>query len=244
MMSSRIARSLAMLFLFFAPATGRAASQYIVMSKDFETLSPTDPSALAGDGLQAFANVYSPDHSTLLYSYSLLAPNNAGGFCGVEVIPDTPGHGVQDLLVFSDYNNGDQPNGRQIESMVFWPLYFGSAASGPMPFRFDARRGDLTPPSSACAFIGVIENTGPYSGDWVVRQIATLDLSSIPTTFDTYTIPFSLPPSLLPGYVVFGFANTAANHAASGMSYDNISIGDELSPARASSWGRLKSLYR
>ena len=141
-MSPKGTTALAAAFLILTPLAGHAA--LTTYAQDFEALVQAAPGALAADGWKVFGNVFSPDHSVYYYGYGTFpAPNNAGGFSGIDFTPD-PGHAAQDLVIFSDYNNGDHAAGNQIEANVFQEQTVAAADVGrTWTFRFDAKLGNL-----------------------------------------------------------------------------------------------------
>lgn len=239
-MTSRVTAAIAAAFLLFAPVTSHA--DLATYSQDFEGLVQTDPGALGADGWKIFANVFSPDGSTYYYGYGVFpAPNNAGGFCGIDLLPGGP-QGFQDLVVYSDYNNADHAVGNRIEANVFQEQVIGAADVGSSwTFRFDAKLGNLEAPTTALAFIKTLNPSAGYA----MTNFINLDMTSIPATFGTYAISINIAPGLVGQILQFGFANTASNYKGSGVFYDNVSFrNDQATPARSTTWGSLKSLYR
>ena len=239
-MRTRVTTVIAAAFLLCAPMVARANLAGYV--QNFEGLVQSSPSALSADGWKVFANVFSPDHSTYYYGYGVFpAPNNTGGFCGIDLTSD-PGRAAQDMVVYSDYNNSDHGLGNQIEANVFQEQVVGAADIGSTwIFQFDAKLGNLESPTTALAFIKTLDPGAGYA----TTNFITANMTSIPSTFNTYSIQITITPSMVGQIMQFGFANTASNYKGSGVFYDNIHwTSDPITPASKTSWGKLKSLYR
>jgi hypothetical protein len=239
-MRPRVTIALVAAFLLAAPLASHAAlANY---SQDFEALVQASPSALGDDGWKVFGNVFSPDHSIYYYGYGTFpAPNNAGGFCGIDFTPE-PGHAAQDLVVFSDYNNGDHGAGNQIEANVFQEQVVDAAdVGGSWTFRFDAKLGNLAPPTTALAFIKTLNPAAGYA----TTNFITVDMSAIPSSWNPYSISIAIDASLAGQILQFGFANTCTSYNPSGVFYDNVSFTkDVIVPTIPASWGRVKAIFR
>jgi hypothetical protein len=121
----------------FAVTAARAdLSNY---SQDFEGLVQADGAALANDGWLIFANVFNPGGG-YLYGYGpFTAPNGGPGFSAVASGQGGASQGAQQLVVYSDYNNGDHANGNIIEANVFQEQVIGAIDAGTQwVFQFDA----------------------------------------------------------------------------------------------------------
>lgn len=239
-MRSIVTSALAAAILLLAPVASHAdLGPY---NQNFEALVQSDPAALSSNGWKIFANVFSPDHSVYYYGYGVFpAPNNTGGFCGVDFTSD-PGQAAQDLVVYSDYLNGDHAVGNQIEANVFQEQVIGAANVGSSwTFRFDAKLGNLVAPSTALAFIKTLNPAAGYA----TTNFITFDTTNLPQAWSTHSISISIDPSLVGQILQFGFSNTASNYVGSGVFYDNLSFfNDAATPTTNTSWGKLKSLYR
>jgi len=239
-MRSRVTTAVAVAFLLALPAFAQA--DLATYSQDFESLNQAGPTALGDDGWKIFANVFSPDHSVYYYGYGVFpAPNNAGGFCGIDFTAD-PGQAAQDMVVYSDYNNGDHAVGNQIEANVFQEQVIGAGDVGnTWVFRFDAKLGNLESPTTALAFIKTLDPGAGYA----TTNFITTDMTSIPASFNTYSIAILITPGLVGQIAQFGFSNTASNYKGSGVFYDNIHWELEGgTPTANTSWGKVKALYR
>ena len=95
-------------------------------------------------------------------------------------------------------------------------------------------------PSTALAFIKTLDpNTFGLS------SFLTVDMTTIPTTWATYSISLAITPALVGHIFQIGFLNTATNYDASGIFYDNINLQRETPVSvESESWGAIKSLYR
>jgi hypothetical protein len=240
-MTHRATAFLAAAFLLLVPVASHAAlANYL---QNFEGLVQADPAALSGDGWLVYGNVFSPDHSTWYYGYGAFpAPNPGAGFCAIVTGEGGAPQGLQQLNVYSDYNNGDHANGNQIESNVFREQTVGVEDVGHLwVFEFDAKRGNLEAPTTALAFIKTLN---PNAG-WAMTNFITTDMTAIPTTWGTYSVSILVDASLVGQILQIGFANTATLYKGSGVFYDNISFTyTPPTAATPTTWGRLKGLYR
>jgi hypothetical protein len=235
-MFRRLAPTLAAALLFLAPAASHAA--LTTYAQTFEGLVQADPSALGNNGWKVFANVFSPDGSTYYYGYGPFpAPNNAGGFCGLDVNQGGYAQGTQQLVVYSDYNNADHGVGNRIESNTFQERTIAAGDVGQTwVFRFDAKKGNLESPTTALAFIKTLDPNNGYA----MTNFITADMTSIPATWGSHSLSITITPALSGQILQFGFANTASNYKASGIFYDNVSFALDGTAVPASGpWGLL-----
>lgn len=240
-MKSSVTIALAAAFLLAAPTFAQA--DLAAYGQDFEGLAQGSPSALGDDGWFVFGNVFSPDHSTYYYGYGPFpAPNNSGAFCGIDFLPATPENGTQDMVVYSDYNNGDHGAGNQIEANVFQQQVVGPADVGnTWRFEFDAKLGNLEAPTTALAFIKTLDPNAGYA----TTNFLTVDMTSIPAIFSPYSLQITITPDLVGQVLQFGFSNTASNYKGSGVFYDNINWNNEqATPTTHATWGSVKARYR
>lgn len=189
---------------------------------DFESLSATSPNALSD--WKVFGIVYD-DWGTYLYGYGTFpAPNNGAAFCQVTSGEGGPGQGNQGLVIYSDYNNLDHANtDNMVEALTFQETTVTEADLGPRVFRFDAKKGNLVSPSTALAFIKVIDPANNYA----LVTSKTLDTSDLPVEWGTYSISFEIENHMVGKLLQFGFSATAASYEASGVFYDNVFFGVE-----------------
>lgn len=223
-----------------AATSGRAdLSAY---TQDFEGLVQADPAALANDGWLVFGNVFDGVTGGYLYGYGPFpAPNGGPGFSAVAAGQGGPSQGAQQLVVYSDYNNGDHANGNWIEANVFQEQFVGAIDVGSnWTFRFDAKLGDLLPASTALAFIKTLDpNTFGLS------SFITMDMTAIPATWASYALSIDIDPGLVGHILQIGFLNKATLYTPSGILYDNLDFrADGPVSVETSSWGATKALYR
>jgi len=197
-------------------------------SENFEGLNPADGSALGNAGWKVFANVFSPGGG-YLYGYGTFpAPNGTPGFSSISTGQGGPAQGAQGLVVYSDYNNADHGIGNLIEANVFQEqanIALGDV--GLWRFTFDAKLGDLASPTTALAFIKTLD---PNNG-FATTNFLSLDTTSLPTTWGTYSIDINVDSSLAGQILQFGFASTATNYNNSGMQYDNVNFSPVPEPS-------------
>jgi hypothetical protein len=232
-MDPRAIAALAATLLLAAPGAGQAAlSAY---SQSFEALLITDPAALSADGWIVYGNVFTPG-GTYMYGYGPFpAPNGGNAFSDIDAGQGGPGQGLQQLSIYSDYNNLDHANGNIVESNVYREqTIVAGDVNAYWTFQFDAKLGNLLAPSTAFAFIKTLN---PAAG-WVTTNFRPLDTTSLPTTWRTYEISILITPDLVGQVLQLGFANKATAYVSSGVFYDNIvwytpSVGVGGSSARA-----------
>lgn len=188
--------------------------------QSFETLVQASPSALGDDGWRGFGNVFDGVTGSYLYGYGpFAAPNGSGAFCDINTGQGGPAQGNQQLVVYSDYNNGDHANGRVIEANVFRERTILAGDVGKtLTFRFDAKRGNLAGASTARAFIKTLD---PNAG-FATTNVVSTDTTAIPSTWGTYSVALDIHAGLVGQLLQYGFSNTATNYQGSGIFYDNI----------------------
>ena len=218
-MIRRVAPALAAAFLFLAPATSHAA--LAAYTQNFETLVKTDPGALAADGWVIYGNVYSPANA-YLYGYGTFpAPNGTSNFCSIDAGQGGVDQGLQQLSIYSDYNNADHAIGNLIESNVFHEQTIGAGNVGTQwTFQFDAKLGNLVAPTTALAFIKTLDPNNNYA----TTNFLKVNTTAIPSTWSTYSIAITITPALVGQLLQFGFASTASFYVSSGVFYDNINF--------------------
>jgi hypothetical protein len=195
--------------------------------QDFELLTPgdppqTQPTSLATDGWKVGANVFGPDGTTFLYNYfAFPAPNGGPAFSAVAVGEGGAAQGAQQLSIYNDYNNADHAAGNIIEAVVFRerPIEAGDVGTT-IVFKFDAKKGNIVPPTTAAAFIKTI------AGSNTTNNIA-IDTTNLPDTWDTFTISLPIIPELVGQVLQIGFQSRATNYNSSGIFYDNITLGPD-----------------
>jgi hypothetical protein len=207
-------------------------------TQNFEALAPVDGS-LAADGWQVFGNVFDPGGG-YLYGYGPYpAPNNIGNWCDIVTGQGGPDQGNQQLVMYSDYANGDQAAGNYVESNLFQEWTVTPGAMGMWTFTFDAKHGDLAGVSTAFAFIKTLDPNAGYA----MTNFITYETTNIPDTWGTYSISIDLAG--LGGQIIqIGFLTNTTNYDPSGIFYDNIFFLETCSPVEQSTWGSLKAMYK
>jgi hypothetical protein len=240
-MTLRATTALAAVLLLLGPAVSHAdLSSY---TQNFEGMALADPAALSADGWLVYGNVFDPTHTIYYYGYGPFpAPNPGGGFSALVSGQGGPAQGAQQLSVYSDYNNGDHANGNWVESNVYEEQTVGAADVGSKwTFKFDAKLGNLSGGTTALAFIKTLNPAAGYA----MTNFLTVDLTTIPASWGTFSISINIDPSLVGQLLQFGFANTATHYEGSGVFYDNVSFTrDQPTPVREQSWSSLKAQYR
>ena len=225
--------SLAVESLLVAPLTSHAdLSAY---SQNFESVAPAQPPGggsnpgLSADDWLVYGNVFTAG-GVYQYGYgSFPAPNGSAGFSGVaEEGQGGPQQGNRQLVVYSDYNNSNaHSSGQLVEANVFQQRTIAAGDVGTKwTFQFDAKLGNLVAPTTALAFIKTLD---PANG-FQASASATIDMTAIPATWGTYSIPFTITAGA--GQILqFGFSNTATNFNGSAIYYDNLSLAPVPEPS-------------
>jgi hypothetical protein len=225
-MKLRVGVILAFALLCLAPTASWA--DLATYSQDFEGLDQTDPAALANDGWWVFGNVFGPDWG-YWYSYGAPAPNGGPGFCGIDLDQGGPEQGVQQMVVYNDYNNSNHGDGAHIEANVFQERTIGAAdVGGTWLFEFDAKRGNIDGDTTALAFFKTLD---PNDG-WALTNFITIDMTDVPAEWDSYSLSILIDPTLEGQILQFGFLTVASYYEGSGIFYDNI--GFDLAPLAVS----------
>lgn len=189
--------------------------------QDFEGLAQGNGDSLANDGWLAFANVFTPTGG-YLYGYGPFpAPNGGPAFSGIDVGQGGVEQGLQQLVVYSDYNNGDHANGNLIEANVFQEQMVGATDAGnTWLFEFQAKRGNIDGNTTATAFIKTLD---PNNG-WALTNLITVDMTDVSDVWRSHLISIYIEPGLAGQILQFGFLNVATYYEASGIFYDNVSF--------------------
>ena len=219
-------------------AAGAAVAPY---AQDFEGLTQSDPAALTNDGWLIFGNVFDSG-GNYLYGYGVFgAPNDGAAFSAIVAGEGGAMQGSQQLSIFSDYNNVDHAAGNLIEANVFQEMTVEAINVGEnWTFQFDAKIGNLEGATTALAFIKTLD---PGAG-FATTNFIIADMTSIPGTWDEYSLSIEIDASLVGQILQIGFASTASNWEGSGVFYDNIQFNLTSVGVEAASWGDVKSLYR
>ena len=191
-------------------------------SQNFESMDANSSTVLGDEGWLCGANVFDPSGGYLYGYFAFPAPNGGPAFSAVASGEGGPDQGAQQLVVYNDYNNGDHGIGNLIEANVFreWiiaPEDVGKA----IIFSFDAKMGDLQAPTTATAFIKIINTT-----TWYLDDSDYIDMTNIPNTWGSYQASMTIDDSFVGNLFQIGFMNTATNYTPSGVVYDNINVGE------------------
>ncbi len=226
----------AALVICMVPLAALAQMPYM---QDFEALAPVDGS-LAADGWLVFGNIFDPAGNYLWGHGPWPAPNNIGNWCDIVTGQGGVDQGQQQLVMYSDYGNGDHALGNLIESNLFQEQVVPVGATGTYIFEFDAKMGDLGGSSTAMGFIKTLD---PNAG-WAMTNFIIADMTAIPATWGTYMVSIDVT-GLDSQILQFGFSTIASNYEPCGVFYDNVDFYlDMASPVEETTWGAVKALYR
>lgn len=203
-----------------AASTGTANAAMSTYSQNFETLVQADPLALGNDGWKVFVNVFAPGPS-YLYGYGPFpAPNGGAGFSAIDTGQGGVAQGLQQLSVYSNYNDNQHANGNLLETNVFQEQTVGAADVGSTwTFSFDAKRGNITAPTTAIAFIKTLD-----PNNFSLSNFIQIDMTNVSTSWGTFSAQIPITAGISGHIIQFGFASTATNYNGSGVFYDNINI--------------------
>ena len=98
-------------------------------------------------------------------------------------------------------------------------------------FSFDAKKGDIGDSSTALAFIKTLDPSAGYA----LTNYITVNTTSLPITWGTYSLGIVIDASLDGQILQFGFLNTASFYESSGVIYDNVNFGTVV-PVPAALW--------
>ena len=204
--------------LVLVPVACLAVTPY---AQDFEALDHTAVNALELDGWLVFGNV-STATGTYLYGYGpFVAPNDGFGFCQIDTGQGGVDQGQNQLVVFSDYNNGDHGVGNLIESNTFQEQTVEAGNVGEIwYFDFDAKMGNLELGSTAFAFIKTLD---PSNG-WALTNLITEEMTNTPVEWQGYRLAITIDAGLVGQILQIGFYNVATNYEGAGVFYDNLNF--------------------
>ena len=116
------------------------------------------------------------------------------------------------------------------------------AAENTVSFMRDGKmRTAVVESPAAQAFIKTLNPSAGYA----TTNFVTVDMTSIPQTWGTYSVLLPIDAGLVGQLLQIGFTNTATYYTGSGVFYDNINFQpDAPTPLKSVSWGGIKSLYR
>ncbi len=208
-----------------APISGAALAPY---TQDFEGMTPNQgwpPNDLSADGWKVFGIVWDANHylgpANQVYAYGPFdAANGApGSMQGVASGEGGPDQGRMSLNKYSDYNNPDQTT-RYIQALTYRPATIGADDVGPWRFIYDAKLGNLTPDSSAFAYMQVVDSVTFFQ-----KRVAINDSTNLPTVWGTYSLDIVIDPDMVGDTLSIGFSATATNYTGSAVFYDNLRFG-------------------
>jgi len=197
-------------------------------TQDFEALEIGDESALGDDGWLVFATVFAADGGGVLYSYGPFpAPNNpaAPAFCNLVTGEGGAEQGEQQLSVYSDYENtAAQTAGDVIEANVYKEFTIEASDVGKVcTFAFQAKRGNLEPPTTAAAFIKTLDPDAGYATTNLVSE----DMTAIGTDWSGWSLELTIDADLVGQLFQIGFTNSATDYDGSSIIYDNVDLSTE-----------------
>lgn len=198
-----------------------AAADISAYSQDFEGLNQASPTALGNDGWLVGANVFDSGGGFLYNYFAFPAPNGGPAFSAIASGQGGPDQGNQQLVVYSDYNNGDHGNGNIIEANFFREYIVGAGNVGQTwSFSFDYKRGDIGGSSTALAFIKTLDPNAGYA----LTNFLIFDTTNADTLWSRHNLSLFIDASLTGQIFQIGFLNTATNYEPSGIFYDNINL--------------------
>jgi len=206
-----------------AALSSLATAQISGYTQDFEGLNQADPAALTNDGWLVYGNVFDSGGG-YIYGYGPFpAPNGGPGFCGITNNQGGTPQGAQQLVIYSDYNNGDHANGNLVEGNTFQEQIVDATDVGKtFTFTFDAKLGDIQPNSTTLAFIKLIDNN-----TFGLSAFVTEDTTNIPTTWSTFSLSHTIDASQVGHFFQVGFLATSTLYTPSGIVYDNIVLAED-----------------
>ena len=193
-------------------------------SDDFEGYNIADPTVLNADYL-VFGNVTG---IAAPYGYGPFpAPNNANpppaAFSAIAAGEGDVPQGAQQLSVFPDFENADHGTANALLEAIFYKEFTIDASNvgETWTVAYDAKLGNLVSPSTAEAFVKVLDPNNGFSETIKVSQDMT---TADPVLWNGYTVQVTIDPAWVGQIIQFGFANTSTNFASGGVFYDNINF--------------------
>ena len=197
-------------------------AQVVPYSQDFESLNQASGTALSDDGWLVFGldpnGGYGP----------FPAPNGGPGFSGIDIGQGGVDQGAQQLVVYNDYNNPFHNSGQLVEANVFqeWTAD-ASNLDETWVFSWQHKRGNIDAPSSALAFIKVLDPNNSFA----LTVFEQFDTSNLSTDWGGGSLQVDITPAMIPGgtgpsghIVQIGFLTETTNFVDSGNFYDNINF--------------------
>ena len=189
-------------------------------SQNFESLNQLSSTALSADGWVVYGNVFNGSTLTYMYGYGPYpAPNGGSSFCDIDAGQGGDQQGLQQLVVYSDYNNADQGNGNLVEANVYREMTIAAGDIGKTyVFAFDAKRGNLAGASIAKAFIKTLNPAAGYA----LTNFISQDMTAIPVTWSNYSLQITIAPGMTGQLLQIGFLAQATFYESSAIFYDNV----------------------
>jgi hypothetical protein len=201
----------------------------VVYAQDFNLLDISSPTI--GDGWRFFANVFDSDDG-FKFPYSGDAPNGTGNISAIVNDQGGAPQEPQQLSVFSDYACCGTSEGHfgtdKVEINVFEERTIAIDDVGKtLVFTFDAKGGNIEPPTTALAFIHTLDPMLGFS----TSASDTVDTTNISkTTWGSFTLSIDITAALNGHILQFGFRNTASGFAGSSVYYDNTVVTKSPTP--------------
>lgn len=216
---------ISMIFAIALLCVGSTASwaQLTPYSQDFEGFPVADGTDIIGDGWTIFANVFTPGGAYIGGYGPFDAPNGGFGgpaFSAIVAGEGGPDQGMQQLSVFSDYNNViEQSAGNFIEANVFQEQVIGAAdINSTWVFEFDYKRGNIEGQTTALAFIKT------FNPDFSLSNFVTADMTDVPADWGNTFLSLYIDANLEGQILQFGFLSLTTNFEGSGIFYDNVNF--------------------
>ncbi len=212
--------ALAIIAAFALAALAAQAAPVATYSQNFESLNQLSSTALSADGWVVYGNVFNGGTLAYMYGYGPFpAPNGGSSFCDLDANQGGIDQGLQQLVVYSDYNNADHGNGNIVEANVYREMVIGAADIGKTyTFAFDAKRGNIAGASIAKAFIKTLNPAAGYA----MTNYITADMTAIPETWSNYSLQITIAAGMTGQLLQIGFMNQATFYESSAIFYDNV----------------------
>jgi hypothetical protein len=240
-MNTKLTTLLVAAVLCFTPLVSHA--QLATYTQTFESMNMADPNALLADGWNAYVNDFDGAHN-YMYGYGFQAPNGGNAASAIVTGQGGAGQGLQQLSVYSNYNDNNSATG-YVEMNVYKEQTIGAADVGKtVLFRFDAKHGNWAGAAHAPTAAAFIKTLNPAAG-YATTHFVTTDMTTVPETWGTYAVTFTIDPTLVGQILQFGFMDTQTGYDPTVIFYDNILFApDQAVPAGTTSWGKVKGMYR
>jgi len=224
---------------FLTSAASAAITPY---SQNFEAMTPGDPpdpapNDLSADGWNVGGIVTDPMGGFLGQYFAFPAPNGGPAFSAVATGQGGTAQGNNQLSVYNDYNNGEHNGGiNNVQAFVFRDMGFldSSDVGKTYYFTFDAKQGNIAPPTTADAFLKVLEQPS-----FAELGITTTDTSALGVDWTSRQLSLTIQPSWIGGLLQMGFTSTAKAFNPSGNFYDNLRLADSVAVPEPGSFALL-----